>query len=66
MDNFKHNLNDLLQKPIDRRQFLKLSGIALLSLIGMGRILHVLKFAGSNEHSGSEGYSHIPYGSPKG
>jgi hypothetical protein len=34
--NFKENIENLLQKEVDRKDFLKLAGVAIVTALGMG------------------------------
>lgn len=64
----KDNLSELLAKEMDRRDFLKHVGIAVVALTGVAGIISALsgqRFAGLGQSSTSNGYGSMPYGGKK-
>ena len=65
MEHVKHNLSQLLAKPIDRREFLKLVGLSALAIVGVTRVLqslgiyHVDKQDHANGGWGRAGYGGV-------
>lgn len=57
----KNDLNNLLAKEMDRTDFLKHVGIALLALSGAGAILKALTGVG-NQHTVTSGFGSGTYG----
>jgi hypothetical protein len=57
----QNNLNDMLQKEVSRREFLRNLGIGVVSLLGLSALL---KLAGHHGHhlTASRGYGSSPYG----
>jgi hypothetical protein len=51
-------LNDLLQREVDRKQFLIESSLAVLSLVGLGGIIRLL----SSSEPRTSGYGASSYG----
>ncbi len=70
MNNVRKNLNNLLEKPMDRRDFLKHIGIGAVLVVGLGPMLKLLsspaKADGSNQNThaaaGGYGYGDMAYG----
>ncbi len=56
----KKNLNQLLSRPVTRKEFVKQLGILLLAVIGIGPLLHIL--SGSQHQSEADGYGIAPFG----
>ncbi len=55
------NIQQLFDKPMDRRQFLAHIGAGLLVLVGVSGLLSQLVHYGQ-QPSGEEGYGETPYG----
>jgi hypothetical protein len=56
-------LDDLMQKEVDRKEFLKIAGAGLLGIIGVTGALQSLgKIASPSQQSQSRGYGSSPYG----
>ena len=68
----KENLRKILQKPMDRRDFLKFSGMSLLVLAGFGSIVKLVQpqlLSGVAQKGvspqGPMAYGAMPYGGKK-
>jgi hypothetical protein len=62
--NMRSELDNLLQKPMDRKDFLKHVGLGIVALTGVATILKTLN--GVNAPKRSSGYGSSAYGgSPK-
>lgn len=69
MNNVKKNLNNLLEKPMDRRDFLKHIGIGAVLVVGLGPMLKLLsspaRTDGSSQDTSAAGgyaYGDMAYG----
>lgn len=59
------NINDLLQKEVSRKEFLKYIGVAILGVIGITQLLNNLQKSLAPkqiEHKQPTGYGASPYG----
>jgi hypothetical protein len=65
VDNIRSNIEKLLLRPMDRREFLKFSGIMVLSVIGVVRILQAFNFYSSKQTPNDGGWGHTAYGGSK-
>lgn len=68
MLNMKNDLNSLLQKEMDRKEFLKLVGVGLVAMTGAASLLKTLSLIGSGsggQAARSLGYGSSPYGGNK-
>lgn len=65
MENLKSSMNQLLTREVDRREFLKISGVLVLSAIGLGRILRLLNVHSSSKQDFDNGWGHNSYGGPR-
>jgi len=64
----KENLSELLAKEMDRKDFLKHVGIAVVALTGVAGIINVLsnqRITGLGQSNVSRGYGAMPYGGKK-
>lgn len=64
----KENLSELLAKEMDRKDFLKHVGIAVVALTGVAGIINVLsnqRITGLGQSNVSHGYGTMPYGGKK-
>ena len=57
---FKKNLNQLLRRPVTRKEFMQHVGILLLGVIGLGPLLRIL--SGSQHQTDVGGYGVTPFG----
>ena len=60
-----HNLQDLLQQEVSRKEFLQCLGIALLSMVGITNVLNSLQKGLNSPTSAKQaphGYGASPYG----
>lgn len=65
---WRKQVDNLLQKPMDRADFLKHAGMGLLVLVGLGSVTKLLAPAerlNSNEQLNGFGYGEMPYGGRK-
>lgn len=61
----KENLNELLAKEMDRKDFLKHVGVAVVAVTGVAGVLNVLtgqRFGGLGRSTTSNGYGSMSYG----
>lgn len=58
------HLTSLLSKPMDRKEFLRLTGAGIVLVMGGGMILQALGMI-ENKHRISEGYGSSAYGGGK-
>ena len=63
--NLKNNIDQLLARPVDRREFLKITGIVVLSVVGIGKVLQVLNLHSSGKQDLDGGWGHTSYGGPR-
>lgn len=65
----KENINELLAKEMDRKDFLKHVGIAIVALTGVAGVINALsgqhRFNGVAKTGTSHGYGSMPYGGGK-
>lgn len=65
----KENLSELLAKEMDRKDFLKHVGIAIIALTGVTGVINVLsgqqRLTGFGKSNVSQGYGSSPYGGNK-
>ncbi len=58
----KASLGDLLNKEMDRKQFLKHLGVGVLAISGVSAALRSMTFESSGKSSQPSGYGSSPYG----
>lgn len=58
----KQQLNTLMQKEVSRKEFLSMSGLALVSIFGLGSIIKLLNGQSILSNKVSSGYGSSPYG----
>ena len=64
MTSVNQNLKHLLDRPVDRREFLVLAGSAVFAVVGFTRILDLLAGHKAHSSSGDGGWGHTAYGGP--
>lgn len=58
----KQQINGLMQKEVSRKEFLGMSGLAVVSLLGLGSITKLVTGKSLISHSVNRGYGGSPYG----
>ena len=63
----KHGISTVLNKEMDRSEFLRFSIVAIVAVTGIGTLLRTLNVAGSRQSSQTvaNGYGSMPYGGVK-
>jgi hypothetical protein len=56
-------LTSILNKQMDRKDFLKYSGGVLLAVVGITGLLNALSGTGNDDSARGGGYGNTPYGS---
>ncbi|PID98703.1 hypothetical protein CSA80_05195 [Candidatus Saccharibacteria bacterium] len=58
----KQQLDNLMQKEVSRKEFLGMSGLAFVSVFGLGSIVKLLNGHSLLSSKASKGYGSSPYG----